>query len=62
MKNNVPANKLSGKKLDEMIYKRLPNEAREAVESNPKKYKEMSKVIDQIFDEYGKDISELARN
>lgn len=45
-----------------LIYSRLPKGAREIVESDPKRQKEVHKIVDKIFKDYGEDIKKLSNN
>ena len=47
---------------EEMIFERLPEEARIAVKSNPDKQAKVDKIIQEIYREYGEEISALAKN
>lgn len=50
------------KKQERIIFERLPREAEFVVKSNPDKKKEVDKIVEEIFEHYGEDISALAKS
>ena len=46
---------------EELIFSRLPKEAKEIVLSNPEKQKEVNKIVDRIFSDYRDDLQALAK-